>query len=644
MQEITIGLVQISEFHEESMYLPYTIGVLQAYAQTYAPPQLNLNFLDLTFSKKAVESIVQELLEADIVGLSLYVWNCQRSLMIAQLLKLQKPEILIIVGGPSVPDQAQEFLENHPYVDLCCHGEGEQTFLDILMAFPTQNWSSLNGVSYFDEKNHWVNRPKRARNKDLDSIPSPYLTGVFAPLLSKYSKINWGGLWETNRGCPFSCTFCDWGSATRSKVYQFKMQRLQSEIKWFASNKINMIYCCDANFGIFKRDVDIVNYLCHIKKMTGYPREFYIQSSKNTTQRIIDIHQTLHQANIHSSATIAVQSMDQATLKAIERDNISLQAFLDIQKQLTKKKIDSYSDIILGLPGETYESFIAGIDRIIGLGQHDCIKFNMATILPNAPMAQENYRDEYELKTVHIPFEKNHLWNSNAIPEFKEIIISTKSMPATQWIKARVYSWFVYFSYFRLKILQIPFLILNHLFKIPFSELFHYFIQVNHHEFPVVGGVIHQFESWALELQSGNGSEQLSSQEVDFINPPTPVLYSHEDLTLIQLLALNRYEAFYLEAFQILKDYLKDNDYDCPEQLLKQCVQLNQMISKISFQGEAMVSNLKYSTNQMHISLEYNIFELYLSLLIGQSVPLNHQRTTCSKTWEGAPYELAIAR
>ena len=55
--------------------------------------------------------------------------------------------------------------------------------------------------------------------------------------------------WETNRGCPFSCTFCDWGSATASKVYQFGMDGLHDEIGWMSRQRIGFVFCCDANFG-----------------------------------------------------------------------------------------------------------------------------------------------------------------------------------------------------------------------------------------------------------------------------------------------------------------------------------------------------------------------------------------------------------
>ena len=51
---------------------------------------------------------------------------------------------------------------------------------------------------------------------------------------------------------PFACTFCDWGSATKSKVRKFSEERLEREIEWFGDNEIAYVDCCDANFGIFQ--------------------------------------------------------------------------------------------------------------------------------------------------------------------------------------------------------------------------------------------------------------------------------------------------------------------------------------------------------------------------------------------------------
>ena len=125
--------------------------------------------------------------------------------------------------------------------------------------------------------------------------------------------------------------------------------------------KIEYIFCCDANFGIQKRDVDIANYVAEVKKTTGYPRG-----------AVGAEHQERHRARLsrrrRSCPTPAstrasrsrMQSVDMPTLEAIKRDNISLDTYMELQRRFTRDKVETYSDLILGLPGETYESFVQG--------------------------------------------------------------------------------------------------------------------------------------------------------------------------------------------------------------------------------------------------------------------------------------------
>ena len=86
-------------------------------------------------------------------------------------------------------------------------------------------------------------------------IPSPYLAGYFDEIVDEMREqgLEPYALWETNRGCPYSCTFCDWGSATMTKVRKFSLERAKAEAKWFSDKKIKAVYNCDANFGIFPR-------------------------------------------------------------------------------------------------------------------------------------------------------------------------------------------------------------------------------------------------------------------------------------------------------------------------------------------------------------------------------------------------------
>src|SRR5215831_20909212 len=195
--------------------LPYQTGLLQVYSQAHAADPGRYKFRLPLHRRRSVEDSVAELRGTSIVGFSTYVWNIRHSLKIARRLKELEPEVLTIFGGPQVPDRAEEFLRENPFVDLAVHGEGERVFLQILEAFPANDWSRIPSISFLDKDSRFIHHPKGPRIEDLGAIPPVYASGVFAPLLAANPQTQWMAPLETNRGCPFSCTFCDWGSASR---------------------------------------------------------------------------------------------------------------------------------------------------------------------------------------------------------------------------------------------------------------------------------------------------------------------------------------------------------------------------------------------------------------------------------------------
>ena len=161
-----------------------------------------------------------------------------------------------------------------------------------------------------------INNPGLPRLRNFEGCPSPYTSGVFEKLMKENPNEKWIVSWETNRGCPFSCTYCDWGSAINSKVARFEIERLYLELQWFAKNKVEFIYVCDANFGMLPRDYDIVQYAGKLKKEVGYPHILSVQSTKNARERSYKVQKALFDHGLTKGINIALQSTDAHTLKS----------------------------------------------------------------------------------------------------------------------------------------------------------------------------------------------------------------------------------------------------------------------------------------------------------------------------------------
>jgi len=214
-----IGLVQVNNNFSEQYYFPYSVGLLQSYLMAHSKYSKHLTFDIPIYARDNVESIVGKVMNNDVLLLSLYVWNERISLKIAEQVKLDNPKIKIIVGGPHVPNRSTDFLKQYPFIDIACHGEGERTICELV----DSDFSlDIKGISYLRHGN-WYQNIRSTRIENLNVIPSPYLSGMFDNIMEAAPNQKWIVSWETNRGCPFSCTFCDWGSSTQSRVYQFKI-------------------------------------------------------------------------------------------------------------------------------------------------------------------------------------------------------------------------------------------------------------------------------------------------------------------------------------------------------------------------------------------------------------------------------------
>ena len=620
-RKLRIGLVQINNSFSGQNYLPLSVGMLQAYAQEYVQEPDRYKFLLPIYNRIPVQKAVDSLLDTAVVFVSTYVWNMRISLQIAEALKRASPDTVVVFGGPQVPERDPDFLRKYPFIDLACHGEGEQVAVAILDNLETRNWQTVPSVSFVSAAGDVVKNPKVGRANDLSVFPSPYLEGVFEPLMDTNSSERWIALWETNRGCPFSCTFCDWGSAVASKVHSFDLERIFKEVEWFADQRIEFIFCCDANFGILPRDLDIVAGVAEMKRRCGYPRALSVQATKNATERAYETQKILADAGLSKGVDIALQSMDPNTLKSIKRGNISTGTYQELQRRFTRDNVETYTDLILGLPGETYPSFADAVSTIIDNGQHNRIQFNNLSILPNAEMGDPDYQKAFGMLTVITKVVNIHgsLDDEEEVFEEQELVIATEAMPKEAWVRARVFSWMTALLYFD-KVFQIPLTEVHESTGVGYRELLELFSQGDLDEYPIIAEVRSFFRETASGIQNG-GYEYVQAKE--WLN----IWWPPDEYILIKLVFEHRLAAFYQQAETLLEQFLRSRRLELPPRLLHEAVALNRSLIRKPFQ-----------TEDLEFELSYNIWERYRSVLCGQAIPLEtrsskHHIDRTSQTW-----------
>jgi radical SAM superfamily enzyme YgiQ (UPF0313 family) len=336
-----------------------------------------------------------------------YMWSIDHNLSVSAAVKQNDAGNITIHGGPSTPEYEQaceDFMARNRSVDIAVHGEGEVAACQVLAAIerldngvlqPTDRLSDVPGITFRKPggaRRDLTRTDARMRMPSPDSVPSPYIEGIF----DAYEARVEAAIIETNRGCPFRCTFCDWGSATNQKVTRFELNRVHGELDWIGRNRIGVLWIADANFGMLKRDLAIAEKIVDVKRRYGYPQEVVVNYTKNANERLAEIIRVFTEGGIISQGIISIQTTDPETLKIIDRENIKTEKYDRLLEIFSELGLPLSTDLMIGLPGITPDAFDKDLQRYIDADVS--VKAYPTQLLPNSPMAHPDYIKKYQIE------------------------------------------------------------------------------------------------------------------------------------------------------------------------------------------------------------------------------------------------------
>jgi hypothetical protein len=247
---------------------------------------------------------------------------------------------------------------------------------------------------------------------------------------------------ETNRGCPFTCTFCVQGVSWYTKVNYFDKERLRQEIDYIGgriktrSPQMGVLRVADSNYGMFERDVEISSFIGEAQKKYGWPTFIDATTGKNKPERIIESLEKVSGALVLYQA---VQSLDDDVLRQIKRSNIKKEAYEQIMVHVRGRGLRSLSDLILGLPGETLQSHIASIGVLLDAGTHEMHNFQ-SMMLKGSEMDTTESRQKFKFDTRFRVLPKNFGdYDDQRVFDLDEIVVATDTLPFADYLKARQY-------------------------------------------------------------------------------------------------------------------------------------------------------------------------------------------------------------
>src|SRR3989344_4643029 len=441
--------------------MPLGIGLLASYLLENLPE----GSMEVQLYKFADDLIADLTQKFDIVGFSMYTWNANLNRFFAERIKQENPQAVVVCGGPDInykDDWIRNYLLRHSFINYLVPFNGEIPFLNIVQGElfgNNQEARSVQGAYYLEgDEKQLLFKELQTKLESLNAAPSPYLTGLmdkFFPTAQSAFKL--APFVETNRGCPYQCTFCHTANKEYNKLIYKENDVFRAEMELFAQRMKDFpdipLYIADNNFGMFNRDNETADIIRTQQDSAGWPVFIDVTVGKSRVENILQVVKKLKPGTL--SVFMSAQSMTPEVLKNIKRKNLSPDAFQYLQHELLEATKDqpssqknlSSSGIIIGLPGETRQSFFETVEKIMEMGINSFIPYTLM-VLKGTPLGDEIYerRSEYTIKNRIVPQQFGR-YEGHLVLDTEEVAVGKPTMTHDDYLECRSLCFFLQVVY-----------------------------------------------------------------------------------------------------------------------------------------------------------------------------------------------------
>lgn len=358
-------------------------GYLKAYAlkDSFVRENTVIEIVDFDSEVISIQQVVYYLSQSrpDIIGFSSYCWNIGKILDIARIIKTLYPHIHIILGGPEAGPIGAKYLDENHCIDVVVNGEGEVTFAELLKYYLGQRClEEIKGVTY-RVADQIIENPPRQPIEDLSEIPSPYLEGILSPR-DKVTYI------ETYRGCVFKCRYCFEGK-NLPRLRFFTEERVKKEIEFVLSHpEVKSFHFVDTVFNVKKERLEkIVDIISHANRFGIELRTVEIIAEFVDEETVA----LFKKASVKSVET-GPQTVNKETLKNVNR-YYDEEKFKRAVRLLEDNGIEVTTDLIIGLPGDTFFKFVNSVKALINM-RPSTLVFSILHVLPGTILYEQSHK------------------------------------------------------------------------------------------------------------------------------------------------------------------------------------------------------------------------------------------------------------
>jgi radical SAM superfamily enzyme YgiQ (UPF0313 family) len=279
--------------------------------------------------------------EYSFIALSAYAWSEK---MVNTFVNILRPVFngKIILGGYEITAQnEEELLKVYPNVDYYVKGYAEKS---LEMIFKNEATENILDIAIND-----------------DELVSPYLSKTL-PLETK--KI----YWESKRGCPYKCDFCEWGNAGKEKIIRINNNRIDNEIALFRQEKIQCINVLDPTFLLSEEDIKTLEKLLEIENCDIHLQIHFTPIKDVLKEKFFAL---CRRDRDRIFLEFGLQTIHDEEMNILQRKN-NIEHIEAVMTELNRLNINYELSIIFGIPGQTVTSFKRTIDFI---EKNGCKKF-----------------------------------------------------------------------------------------------------------------------------------------------------------------------------------------------------------------------------------------------------------------------------
>ena len=407
----------------------------------------------------AEQAIEQTVVKPDAVFLGIYPWNKNILHDYIRYLEQKFPGTPVFMGGVELNFHNTSELTPYKNIIALIKGEGEVPLTDIINhVYEGRPLQGIPGV-WVRSQDKFLRPEKEApkikykggigpKGNDFFEVDYSYLIENEEDILADIHR-NFAGtpnrnrlnqkyfFWESARGCPYGCVYCDWGGGINTKVRRKPQHVINKELEIIFKNLDNLYFhLVDANFGIFPQDIETAEHIAYLLKKYNKVgnMDISITFAKNNEDNVARVMEILNPVKSDMPWSLDIQSTDKQVLEDIKRVQQPISYLADKYK-IKENNSKFYTNVMLALPGTTFEKDFKSWCDVLDAGSQ--ISGYITTVPPQSEMLEPKFVKEWNVQTFKTTYEHatlNHL--NYTLQNNAEIIhmYSCKSFSADDYV------------------------------------------------------------------------------------------------------------------------------------------------------------------------------------------------------------------